>query len=131
MFVDTDVFFKGKDVLMDAILNGYKLITNTIVIYEFMSALDERMMEERNEGRRRIYHMLKNRFFQLLRELGIEVCSTELRPEDLKLCNEIMKEKGIDIGDAIIYVFMHKRNMKKILTFDDEWRKFADIEIVR
>jgi len=51
----------------------YELYVSPIVIYEFIKVLDELIIQEKNEERRRLYQKLKNRLPSLLRDLEVGI----------------------------------------------------------
>ena len=129
IFIDSNAFFKRKEKFMEIISKGHPLVINNIVVYEVIKVLDE-LISESNDKKAKLYKMLKERFPKLLKDLDVEIKCTNLDNERLLMCYEIMKNKNVDIGDAIIYLFMVDNKIQKILSYDDDWRKF-DIEIIR
>lgn len=121
VFIDTNAFFKSRAILEKLIKEGTKLATSSIVIYEFVKIIDELIALEQNEKRRQLYIKLKNRFPKLLKELSIDILSHQITYDDLSRAYDIISQKNVDIGDALIYILMKKKNIKKILTFDDDW----------
>jgi len=130
IFIDTNAFFKAKRVFKKLITQGAKLVTSTIVIYEFVKIIDELIALESNEKRRQLYIKLRTRFPKLIEELSIDILQHQITYNDLSQAYEIMSQKGIDIGDALIYILMKKMKIKKILTFDDDWLRL-DVIVLR
>ena len=100
IFIDTNAFFRGKERFLKLIKSGYKLVTCTIVIYEFLKVIDELIAEEKDPKRKKLYIKLKDRFSDLLESLDIEILSHKLSTHEIKKALIIMKEKSVDIGDA-------------------------------
>ena len=130
VFIDTSALFKAKKVLRELIDRNYVLCTSPIVIYEFVKVIDELIIEERNEKRKKLYLRLKERLPALLRELEIKILPHELTHAEVEEAYNIMHEKDVDIGDALIYLLLRKKNIKKILTYDNDWDRM-DIEVIR
>ncbi|MHA1664676.1 MAG: type II toxin-antitoxin system VapC family toxin [Candidatus Njordarchaeales archaeon] len=129
IFIDTNAFFKAKEIFVRLIKERNQLVTSTIVIYEFIKITEELIFNERNEARKKLYIRLKQRFPILLKELEISVLSHLLKNNDIIDAYNVMSEKDIDIGDALIYILMKKKGIKKILTFDNDWTRL-DVEII-
>jgi len=130
VFIDTSALFKAKKVFRELIDRNYVLCTSPIVIYEFVKVIDELIIEEQNEKRKKLYLRLKERLPALLRELEIKILPHELAHAEVEEAYNIMHEKDVDIGDALIYLLLRKKNIKKILTYDNDWDRM-DIEVIR
>jgi len=130
IFIDTNAFFRGKERFLKLIKSGYKLVTCTIVIYEFLKVIDELIAEEKDPKRKKLYIKLKDRFSDLLESLDIEILSHKLSTHEIKKALIIMKEKSVDIGDALIYILLERENIQKILTYDDDWKRL-NTEVIR
>ena len=130
VFIDTNALFRARKVFERLIDEGYNLCMSPIVIYEFVKVLDELILEEQSEERRRLYQKLRDRLPSLLRDLEVEILPHELTYEELEEAYNIMKNKDVDIGDALIYLLMKRKNIRKILTYDDDWERL-DVEIIR
>ena len=130
VFIDTSALFRAKGIFEKLINEGYDLCISPIVIYEFIKVLDELITEEKNEKRKKLYQKLRNRLPSLLKDLEVRIISHELTHEELEEAYKIMKNKDVDIGDALIYLLMKRKNIHKILTYDHDWDRI-DIEIIR
>ncbi len=130
ILVDTNAFFRGKEKFLELVERGYKLVTCTIVIYEFLKVIDELIVEEKDSRRKELYMRLKNRFPGLLEDLEIEILDHKIDVSDIRCALSIMKEKSIDIGDALIYLLLRKENIQEILTYDEDWKRL-DIKVVQ
>jgi len=130
VFIDTSALFKGKMVFEKLIDMGYDLCISPLVIYEFVKVIDELIIEEKNEERKKLYERLKRRLPSLLRDLEIEIIPHELTYTELEEAYNIMHEKDVDIGDALIYLLLKRKGIQKILTYDDDWNRM-DIEVIR
>ncbi len=130
VFIDTNALFKGKTVFEKLIDMGYNLCTSPLIIYEFVKVIDELVIEEKNEERRKLYKRLRRRLPFLLRDLEIEIIPHELTYTELEEAYNVMHEKDVDIGDAMIYILLRRKGIQKILTYDDDWGRM-DIEVVQ
>ncbi|MHA1593318.1 MAG: hypothetical protein ACTSXJ_08205 [Candidatus Baldrarchaeia archaeon] len=68
----------------DSVAKGFRLVTIPIVIYEFLTVINELLREEKDERRRRLFAILMDRFPQLLRDLEIEVECIKLSSDDVE-----------------------------------------------
>ncbi len=125
IFIDTNAFFRGKDIFLRLIENNYKLVTSTIVVYEFLKVIDELILEEKNIDRRNLYIKLRDRFPSLIDDLDIEILSHKLSVKEIQDAFVVMKEKSIDIGDALIYLLLRRESIQEILTYDDDWKRLS------
>ncbi len=73
VFIDTSALFRAKSIFMRLVEERYELYVSPIVIYEFIKVLDELIIQEKNEERRRLYQKLKNRLPSLLRDLEVGI----------------------------------------------------------
>ncbi len=106
-------------------MGNYKLVTSTIVVYEFLKVIDELILEERNLDRRNLYVKLRNRFPSLLDELDIEILGHELTAQKIQEAFSVMERKSIDIGDALIYLLLKRVGVQEILTYDEDWKRLG------
>jgi len=130
VFIDTSALFKAKRVFEKLIDQGYTLCISPLVIYEFVKVIDELIIEEKNEKRRKLYERLRERLPSLVRDLEVKIIPHELTYTELKKAYNIMHEKDVDIGDALIYLLLKRKGIQKILTYDDDWNRM-DMEVIR
>ena len=130
VFIDTSALFRARKMFERLVDEGYNLCISPIVIYEFVKVLDELIAEEQNEKRKRLYQKLRSRLPSLLRDLEVKIIPHELTYEELEEAYSIMRNKDVDIGDALIYLLLKKKGIQKILTYDDDWNRL-DVETVR
>ena len=55
----------------------------------------------------------------------------EAKEEFVILAMSIAEEYGTDFSDSLIYAILYANNIKKILTYDQDFGKFPGIEIIR
>jgi len=130
IFIDTNAFFRGRERFLKLIEDGYRLVTCTIVVYEFLKVIDELIAEEKDPRRRKLYIKLKNRFPSLLEDLDIEILSHRISAQEIREALMIMEEKSVDIGDALIYLLLKREKIREILTYDDDWKRL-NIEVTQ
>lgn len=130
VFIDTNAFFKARNIFENLIDKGYELVTSTIVIYEFIKVIDELIREEKSEEKKKLYLRIKNRFPKLLKELNVKILSHNLSYKDVEEAMEMSEKKNVDIGDALIFKLIKSEGIRNILTYDKDWKRFS-VNIIR
>lgn len=130
VFIDTSALFRARSLFERLVSEGYDLYISPIVIYEFVKVLDELIVREKSEDRRKLYVKLRNRLPSLLRVLDVRILPHELTYDELEEAYRVMKESGVDIGDALMYLLLKRNRIGKILTYDKDWARL-DVEVLK
>ena len=129
LVVDTTAFFAKISQLRRFIEEGNtKLVTLDLVVFEFAKLMQSEIGDATRTKKRQRARMLiaiRDRFPELLTNLGIEIISPVFASEDLsKLYAEVAK--GHDVGDCMIWLKMQKVELKSILTENaTDWKKLG------
>jgi len=130
--VDTSAFFaKVSDLKKLISENKLRLVTVDFVVFEFVKLMQAELNEasrKKRQERMKMLTSIKDRFPNLLRDLGIEIVPTSFNLDDLD--NLYGKQKNItgpfDAGDYMIWLKMKKARIDSILTENvEDWKKFG------
>ena len=133
IFVDSNCWFRSKKGLFNLIEEEYEIFINSTVIYEVMKQLDLEIhiaKQKKREKRLLMLNALKIRFPKLMQELSVHILSTHIDLIELSNLVEMMESYKLDIGDTVIYHDMLKNDISKIMTFDDDWKRINNINII-
>ena len=130
--VDTSAFFaKVSDLKKLISERKLRLVTVDFVVFEFVKLMQAELNEasrKKRQERMKMLTSIKDRFPNLLRDLGIEIVPTSFNLDDLD--NLYGKQKNItgpfDAGDYMIWLKMKKAGIDSILTENvEDWKKFG------
>ncbi|MDG6934849.1 MAG: type II toxin-antitoxin system VapC family toxin [Nitrososphaerota archaeon] len=128
IIVDTSAFFAGTRKLRTIIEKGERLLTIDLIVFEFTKVLEDeirRSVGSGNTKRAEMLRGLRDRFPKLLSDLEINVTSPEFSSTDVNRLYSMIS-KGLDSGDAMIWIKMQKAGCDTILTDNvSDWRELG------
>ena len=128
VMVDTSAFFSGTKELREIIEKGNKLSTLDLVVFEFTKVMEEEIDEAKGAGktaRVELLQHLEERFPNLLKDLEIDPKSPAFTLDDLSELYS-MVSRGLDSGDAMIWLKMRRAGLDTILTDNtSDWKKIG------
>ncbi len=117
IFIDTEAFFHKKQELLKLSEMEYQLITNNVVIYEFIDVISyelEIAKNNHNERRIEILTNLRERFPKLIIDLGIVIKDFTLTNEILLTIYQLMDIYKMSIGDIFHLLTIKEHTIKYI-----------------
>lgn len=132
IFLDTNIFLSSKRLReLAGLMNENEFVIIDIVVYEFIDVLLEKAREVEEENRREGYRRKIREFPSLLETVNIKIEPLDLDYEGLREVTDLMEKKRIEVGDALIYIHLRKRGIKKIMTDDKDWKRLTDeVELI-
>ena len=130
IFIDTEALFHKKQELLKLNEMEYLLITNNIVIYEFINVISNELniaKNNHNERRIEVLTNLRERFPQLIIDLKIEVKDFTLTNKILSNIYQLMDVYKMNIGDIFHLLTIKEHEIKYILSKDGDWKRTEEL----
>ena len=130
IFIDTEAFFHKKKELLSLVNAGYQIVTNNLVIYEFIDVITHELeMAKKSQNTQRIQLLLqiRDRFPQLLINMNIDIKDFTLTPEILLNIYNLMNKYSMNVGDVFHLLTIKDHAINFILSNDGDWKRTEDL----
>lgn len=133
IFIDTTAWFSSRTQFQSAILNQWELVTSSLVVYEFLKIIEQELeiaTQKANDNRYNLLMNLKGRFPELLSFCNVKILPLDIKVIDLNSVYKLIKKHQIDVGDALNYLLLQRKEINYILSDDKDWNRLPGVTIV-
>ena len=133
IFIDTTAWFSSRAHFQSAILNQWELVTSSLVVYEFLKIIEQELeisTQKANNNRYDLLMNLKGRFPELLSFCNVKILPLDIKLIDLDSVYKLIKKYQIDVGDALNYLLLQRKEITYILSNDKDWNRLPGVTIV-
>lgn len=133
IFIDTTAWFSSRAHFQSAILNQWELVTSSLVVYEFLKIIEQELeisTQKANNNRYNLLMNLKGRFPELLSFCNVKILPLDIKLIDLDSVYKLIKKYQIDVGDALNYLLLQRKEITYILSNDKDWNRLPGVTIV-
>ena len=130
IFIDTEAFFHKKKELLSLVKADYHIVTNNLVIYEFVDVITHELdlaKQSQNNQRIELLKQIRNRFPQLLIDMNIEIKDFTLTQEILLNIYNLMNKYSMNVGDIFHLLTIKEHGINFILSNDGDWKRTEDL----
>ena len=133
IFIDTTAWFSSRAQFQSVILNQWELVTSSLVVYEFLKIIEQELeiaTQKANNNRYNLLMNLKGRFPELLSFCNVKILPLEFKVIDLNSVYKLIKKHQIDVGDALNYLLLQRKEINYILSDDKDWNRLPNVTVV-
>ena len=133
IFIDTTAWFSSRTQFQSAILNQWELVTSSLVVYEFLKIIEQELeiaTQKANNNRYNLLMNLKGRFPELLSFCNVKILPLDIKVIDLNSIYKLIKRHQIDVGDALNYLLLQRKEINYVLSDDKDWNRLPNVTVV-
>ncbi len=133
IFIDTTAWFSSRAQFQSVILNQWELVTSSLVVYEFLKIIEQELeiaTQKANNNRYNLLMNLKGRFPELLSFCNVKILPLDIKVIDLNSVYKLIKKHQIDVGDALNYLLLQRKEINYILSDDKDWNRLPNVTVV-
>ena len=133
IFIDTTAWFSSRAHFQSAILNQWELVTSSLVVYEFLKIIEQELeiaTQKANNNRYNLLMNLKGRFPELLSFCNVKILPLDIKVIDLNSVYKLIRKHQIDVGDALNYLLLQRKEINYILSDDKDWNRLPNVTVV-
>ena len=133
IFIDTTAWFSSRAQFQSVILNQWELVTSSLVVYEFLKIIEQELeiaTQKANNNRYNLLMNLKGRFPELISFCNVKILPLEFKVIDLNSVYKLIKKHQIDVGDALNYLLLQRKEINYILSDDKDWNRLPNVTVV-
>ncbi|MBA7532378.1 hypothetical protein ES705_24604 [subsurface metagenome] len=133
IFIDITAWFSSRAQFQSVILNQWELVTSSLVVYEFLKIIEQELeiaTQKANNNRYNLLMNLKGRFPELLSFCNVKILPLDIKVIDLNSVYKLIKKHQIDVGDALNYLLLQRKEINYILSDDKDWNRLPNVTVV-